>query len=285
MVINNVQVTVLIEDTKNSAKPELEAKHGLSYLVTAKSGKNKVTIMMDTGPSATTLLHNVEQLGVNLQDVDVVVLSHGHYDHTGGLIEALKRMKKHVPVVAHPKSFDPKFAMMPHIRSIGAPCKLSDIENVDGKTVLVAGPVKVADGITTTGEVPRNTAFEKVEGFWTVDNAQLVNDLVVDDQSLVLNVENKGLIVLAGCAHAGIINTIKHAQTITKTSKVYAVLGGFHLLDIDKEKIQKTVEDLKLFDPEFVGPCHCTGKKASKMLAEVFGDRYRLLVTGDVLEL
>jgi 7,8-dihydropterin-6-yl-methyl-4-(beta-D-ribofuranosyl)aminobenzene 5'-phosphate synthase len=237
--IENVQITILLENTKYNSKPELEAKHGLSYIITATSGKNKVTIMIDAGPSASALLHNVEQMGINMQDIDIVVLSHGHYDHSGGVIEAMKLMKKHVPIVAHPKCFDPKFAMMPHLRSIGAPFNPSDVDTVGGRPVLVAGPVLIAEGITTTGEVPRNTEFETVEGFWTVDHAQFVKDVMFDDLSIVLNVKDKGLVVIAGCAHAGIINTVKHAQNITKTNKVYAVLGGFHLMDGENKKIQK----------------------------------------------
>jgi 7,8-dihydropterin-6-yl-methyl-4-(beta-D-ribofuranosyl)aminobenzene 5'-phosphate synthase len=145
--------------------------------------------------------------------------------------------------------------------------------------------VKIADGITTTGEVPRTTAFENVRGFWTVKDRSFVDDLMLDDQSLVIDVEDKGLIVVAGCAHSGIINTIKYAQKITGNSRVYAVLGGFHLISADAKRIQATVDELKKFDPEFVGPCHCTGKKATKKIAEAFGDRCRPLHTGDVIEL
>jgi len=284
MTAKNVQITVLIEDSKSSAKPKLKSKHGLSFYIQAKIGDNKVTVLMDAGPSSEALLHNVDAMGVNLEDVDVIALSHGHYDHTGGLLEALKRMKKRVPVIGHPTVFEPKLSLMPHLRLIGSPFRCSDVESVGGVPLLVADPVKIADGIATTGEVPRITAFESVRGFWTVRNRSFVDDVMLDDQSLVIDVENKGLVVVAGCAHAGIINTIKHAQKITETSRVYAVLGGFHLWNAENKRIQATADELEKLDLEFVGPCHCTGKKAIKKIAETFGDRYQPLHTGDIIE-
>ncbi len=284
MSVKNVQIAVLIENSKNSAKPKLQAKHGLSFFITATIDDSTVKIMMDAGPSLEVLLNNVGVLGVNLEDVDVVALSHGHYDHTGGLIEALKQMKKRVPVIGHPTLFDPKLKLMPHLTLIGAPFRHSDVESVGGVPLMATGPVKIADGITTTGEVPRTTDFESVRGFWTVHNKSFVDDLMLDDQSLVIDVENKGLVVVAGCAHSGIINTIKYAQKITGNSRVYAVLGGFHLWKADDKRIQATVDELKKLDIGFVGPCHCTGKKAIKKFAEAFGDRYRPIRMGDIIE-
>jgi 7,8-dihydropterin-6-yl-methyl-4-(beta-D-ribofuranosyl)aminobenzene 5'-phosphate synthase len=284
MVVNNVQITVLIEDTKSPAKPHLKSKHGLSFFIKAKIGDDEVTTLMDTGTSPELLLHNVDAMGVNLEDVDVIALSHGHYDHTGGLLEALKRMKKRVPVIGHPSVFEPKLSLMPHLRLIGAPFIASEVEAAGGIPLFAADPVKIADGITTTGEVPRRTAFESVRGFWAVQNGKFVEDIMLDDQSLVIDVEGKGLVVVAGCAHAGIINTIQHAQKITENSRVYAVLGGFHLISADDKRIQATVDELEKLDPKFIGPCHCTGKKAIKKIAETFGDRYQPLHTGDIIE-
>jgi 7,8-dihydropterin-6-yl-methyl-4-(beta-D-ribofuranosyl)aminobenzene 5'-phosphate synthase len=284
MAVKSVNVTVLMENNKNSSKPKLEAKHGLSFLVTATIGDNKVTVLMDTGPSPDALMNNVDTLGVDLQNVDVVVLSHGHYDHTGGLIAALKRIKNRVPVIGHPLLFDPKLKVMPSLKLIGAPFKLSDVESAGGVPVLATNPVKIAEAITTTGEVPRTTTFEKVKGFWTVQNTNFKDDVMIDDQSLVLDVKNKGLVIVSGCAHSGIINTIKYAQKITQNKKVYAVLGGFHLMGSDDNTVQSTVDALKEISPEIVAPCHCTGKKATKKIDEAFKGRCRPLRTGDSIE-
>lgn len=284
MTVKNVQITVLIEDSKSSTKPSLKAKHGLAYLIKAKVNNSNLAIMMDTGPTPEVLLHNVDAMDINLQNVDVIALSHGHYDHTGGLIAALKQIRKRVPVIAHPTVFGPKLKIMPHLKFIGAPFNASEVESVGGIPLLAADPVKIADGITTTGEVPRRTAFEKVRDFWTVQNGRFLEDKMLDDQSLIIDVENKGLVVVSGCAHSGIINTIKYAQKITENNKVYAVLGGFHLGNAENKRIQATVDELEKIDPKFIGPCHCTGKKATQKIAETFGDRCHPLHTGDIIE-
>ena len=283
MAVKNVKITVLIEDTKNPAKSKLRAKHGLSFFITAKIDDNEVNIMMDTGPSSDYLLHNADKMGINLQKTDIITLSHGHYDHTGGLMGTLNKTKKGVLVVGHPEIFDPKLSLMPHLRFIGTPCKPSDIESAGGVPLMVTGPAKLANGIITTGEIQRTTAFENVNGFLAAHKQKLIDDLMPDDQALIINLENKGLVIVSGCAHSGIINTIKHAQKITKTKNVYAVLGGFHL-SADDERIRATVDELKKLDLKFVGPCHCTGKKATEKIAEAFADRCRPLQTGDVIE-
>ena len=285
MAVKNVEITVLIENTRSKSKPELKSRHGLSFYIRAQIGdEEQVTVLMDAGPSAEVLLHNVKELGVNLEDVDAVVLSHGHYDHTGGLIDALKQMKKGVPVIGHPTLFEPKLKIMPHLKSIGAAFKVSDVESAGGVPLLAKDSAEIGDGIVTTGEVPRVTSYENVKGFCTVHNSSFVDDLMIDDQSLVIDVEGKGLVIVSGCAHAGIINTVKYAQKIADNSRVHAVLGGFHLISADDKRIQATADELEKLDVKFVGPCHCTGKDANRKLAQVFGDRCRVLHTGDVIK-
>ena len=211
MAVKKVEIVVLILDS-SLVESKLKSKHGLAFFIEAKIGDKEVTIMLDTGPSSDHLLRNADKMDINLQKIDIVTISHGHYDHTGGLIGTLKKIEKRVLVIAHPKIFDPKLKIMPHLRFIGTPCKPSDIESAGGVPILVTDPVKIANGITTTGEVPRTTAFERIRGFLTVHNRRLVEDFMLDDQALIIDVENKGLVVVAGCAHSGIINTIKHAQ-------------------------------------------------------------------------
>ncbi len=283
MVVKKVEIAVLIVDS-SLVEYKLKSKHGIAFFIQAKINDKEVTIMMDTGPSSDDLLCNADKMGIDLQKTDIVALSHGHYDHTGGLLGTLKKIEKRVLVIAHPKIFDPKLKIMPHLRFIGTPCNSSDVESAGGVTILATDPVKIANGITTTGEIPRTTDFEKIGGFLTVHNNRLIEDVMLDDQALIINLENKGLVVISGCAHAGIINTIKHAQNLTETKKVYAVLGGFHLINADDKRIQATVDELKKLNLEFIGPCHCTGKKATKRIAEAFGDRCRPLHTGDVIK-
>ena len=283
MVVKNVEIEVLVVDSR-LVKAKLKSRHGLALFIQAKIDDKEVTILMDTGQSSNDLLGNADKMDIDLQKIDIVALSHGHYDHTGGLLGALKKIKKRVLVIAHPRIFDPKLKIMPHLRFIGTPCKSSDIEYAGGVTIQATDPVNIAKGITTTGEIPRTTAFEKIGGFLTVHNNRLVEDLMLDDQALIINLEKKGLVVISGCAHAGIINTIKHAQNLTGTNKVYAVLGGFHLINVDDKRIQATVDEFKNLDLEFIGPCHCTGAKATEKIAEAFGDRCRPLLTGDIIK-
>jgi len=281
-------LTALIEDSveiEDESKKRLIAKHGLSILVEAKVENVEICILMDTGPSSEALLNNVDVMGVNLRKIDAVVLSHGHYDHTDGLIGVLRSIGKHVPVLAHPKVFYPKFVIKPKLRFTGAAFTSSTVEKAGGVLLLASDPLEIADGMTTTGEIQRTTIYEKVSGFFTVEEGRFIEDFVLDDQALVINLKNKGLVVITGCAHAGVVNTILHAKKIMKTNKIYAVLGGFHLVNADDKRIQATVTDLAKFNPDLLGPCHCTGEKATRKLEEAFGDKCRPLKTGNVLRL
>ena len=280
-----MKLTVLVEDSVNAKKTNLMAKHGLSFFVEAATSDGEVSIISDTGPSSEALLHNIDIMSINLRKTDVIVLSHGHYDHVGGLIEVLKCIGKRVPVVVHPKIFGLKLRVKPFLMFRGAPFTPYDVEIAGGVLLYAENPVTITEGITTTGEVERTLALASVEGFWTVDNGRFVKDVMLDDQGLIIDVEGKGLIVVTGCAHSGVVNTVRHAKKITGTDKVYAVLGGFHLADADKDRIETTIRELEKLNLKFIGPCHCTGSKVVKRLEEAFGDRCSPLQTGDIVEL
>ena len=284
-MVKKVKLTVLIEDSVDTRKTNLMAEHGLSFVVEATTSDGEVSIILDTGPSSEALLHNVDIMDINLRKTKVIVLSHGHYDHVGGLIEVLKCIGKRVPVVVHPKIFEPKFKVKPVLMFRGAPFTPSDVEMAGGVLLYAENPVTIAEGVTTTGEVERTLALESVEGFWTVDDGRFVKDVMLDDQALLIDVEGKGLVVVTGCAHSGVVNTVRHAKKITGTNKVYAVLGGFHLASAENNRIETTVKELEKLNLKFIGPCHCTGSKAVKRLKEAFEDRCNPLQTGDVVEL
>jgi len=283
-LVDSLELTVLIEDSKNPEKPSLSAQHGVAFLVKAKTGKSTISILMDTGPSG-AVLKNAEELGVNLKKVDVIVLSHGHYDHTDGLLHVLRRIKKLVPVVVHPKAFNPKFNFKPNLTFIGPAFNLSDVRKAGGVPLLASNPVKLAEGILTTGEVERKTPFERVEGFWTVENETFVEDRIPDDQALAVNLKDKGLVVITGCAHSGVVNTIEHSKKLTGINRVHAVIGGFHLINADKNRIKATAEEIEKLKVELLAPCHCTGSKATSWLQRTLGERCRPLRTGDALQL
>ena len=146
-------------------------------------------------------------------------------------------------------------------------------------------PLDVAPGVMTTGEVARLESFEKVEGFCTVKDGQYCEDSIPDDQALAINLPGKGLVVITGCAHSGIINTIRHAQKITGVEELHAVVGGFHLMGADEKRIDATAKALQNLDPALVRPGHCTGQKAVCRLQEALGERCRPLATGDSIQL
>ncbi|RLI05553.1 MBL fold metallo-hydrolase [Candidatus Bathyarchaeota archaeon] len=281
-MIKKLKVTVVVENSTSIRNPELLGKHGLCLFLEVEDETGETTILMDTGPSPEVVLHNVNKLGLNLKKVNVVFLSHGHYDHTGGLIEVLKVIDRRTPIVVHPNVFSPKYTSK--LRFVGLPFKLSEIENVGGRLILAKNPVKITENILTTGEIERKVEFEETKGFVTVENGIFKEDILMDDQALIVKVEGKGLIIFSGCAHAGIINTIKHAQKITGIEKVYGVLGGFHLENAPKERLDATIRELVKLKPKVVGPCHCTGLKAINQIANTLSEAFILFQTGDVVE-
>jgi 7,8-dihydropterin-6-yl-methyl-4-(beta-D-ribofuranosyl)aminobenzene 5'-phosphate synthase len=284
--MRSVNLRVIVEDSTSIEKPDLLAKHGLSILVEVELEDScRLKLMVDTGPSDDLVLRNMKSMAICPKEIDLIMLSHGHYDHTGGLLGILRKVGRQIPVILHPKALSPKLKLKPFMKYIGWPGRLSDIERAGGVVLLNRSPVALADDISTSGEIDRVTTFEDVEGFWTIDNGALTRDNMVDDQALFIKFKNKGLGVVTGCAHAGVINTIRHAQKIMKTEKVYAVIGGFHLSQVNNERIEATIRELTNLGPEIVCPCHCTGLNAARKLIEAFGDRCMPLRTGDVLRL
>ncbi len=283
-MLKRFSLTVVVEDTISPQKKNvgLEAKHGLSIVI--QQSRPRKSILMDTGQSSETLLHNMEILGLDLEKIDAVFLSHGHYDHTGGLSVVMEKTNRHVPVIAHPDVLKPKFKATPTLRCIGSPLKRSCLDQFS-RFLLARNSVVITENILTTGEIERLTQYEKPRGFWTVEGDVFVEDQVQDDQALILNLPKKGLVVIAGCAHAGIVNTVRYAQKLTGTKKVHAVIGGFHLNDSSEETVKATISDLAEINPDLICPCHCTGQKPLFRLIEAFGRRYSSIKTGDILEL
>jgi len=263
----------------------LVAKHGLSFFTELKAGGHTTNLLMDTGPSADIVLQNSHRLGIDLRKVDYIVLSHGHYDHTGGLLGVLKFIDKKVPVILHPEALKPKFVVKKkRLKKVGLPFPISELEGSKGILSLNRRTSSIMPGVWVSGEIKRVSPFERVKGFKTKKGDKLVDDNMLDDQALFLKVGKKGLCVITGCAHAGLINTIRQAQRITGSREVYAVVGGFHLANAGRERIRETIEELRNTGVRAIKPCHCTGKKAIAELIKAFGERCKQLRTGDVVE-
>jgi len=265
-----LRITTLSENTAGAGN--LLAEWGLSILVET----DKVNILLDTGASISAS-HNADILGIDLSKIDKIVLSHSHYDHTGGLRQVLRKMRGEVEVIAHPDIWAAKYARRQgkKDRHIGVPFQRQELESLGANFTLTTKPTKITDGIMTTGEIPMVTDFEEIEPdrFFVKEETGWQPDKLLDDQALIINTE-QGLVIIMGCAHRGIINTLYHAQKLTGTKAIHMVLGGCHLISASKERIRSTTAALRELDIQKLGVSHCTGLPAAVIMAQDFGDRF-----------
>ncbi len=275
-----LRITTLSENT--AGRTNLLAEWGLSILVEA----DDASILLDTGQSVSTG-HNVNILGVDLSRVDRIVLSHGHADHTGGLRQILRQMKKEVEVIAHPDIWAAKYRYRQGEppRYIGVPFRLQELESLGARFNITREPVKITDDIMTTGEIPMVTDFEKIEtNLMIKEGADWQPDKLMDDQALIIKTE-PGLVVIPGCAHHGLINTLYHAQKLTGVREIYAVLGGTHLVTANEEQIYSTIAALRELGVQRLGISHCTGLPAAVILSQEFGENFFFNNAGTVTNL
>ncbi|MFC1916862.1 MBL fold metallo-hydrolase [Chloroflexota bacterium] len=276
-----LRITTLSENTAGVGN--VLAEWGLCILVET----DEVTILLDTGQSISAS-HNADILGIDLSRIDKIVLSHGHYDHTGGLRQILRKRKKEVEIIAHPDVWAAKYARRKGQadRYIGMPFQRQELESLGANFNLTTEPVKITDNIITTGEVPMVTEFEEIEPnrFFIKEDSGWRPDKLLDDQALIINTES-GLIVLLGCAHRGIINTLYHARQLTGVKPVHAILGGCHLISASEERVWSTIAVLKELDVQSLGVSHCTGLPAAVIMAQEFGDRFFFNNTGTSVNL
>jgi 7,8-dihydropterin-6-yl-methyl-4-(beta-D-ribofuranosyl)aminobenzene 5'-phosphate synthase len=257
-----------------------EGAHGLSMLVRITLGDITRSLLFDAGGSVNGLVHNLDCLELNPRDFSCIVLSHGHFDHVLGLVGLQQRLGRLAfPVTIHPDAYLERGAKLPNgkINAIGAPSRqgLRDagLELIEGAT-----PSFVLEKMAlVTGQIARTNDYETGwpdhlavrNGEWTPDPD------ICDDQGLVIHVKDRGLVVLSGCGHAGIINTVKHAQAITGVSKVHAVIGGFHLgPNYFMQRVPSVVRDLVALQPAIVAPAHCTGYRAAFAVYEALPDAF-----------
>ena len=295
-------VDVLLTNTEAVTRPPLSrtgdiptdtllAEHGLSLLVTVYKGDESHTVLWDAGYSNIGVMHNLDMLGVDLGRVEAAALSHGHMDHTGSLYPVLERIPHRIPLVIHPGAFDaPRFFGLADGRRLLFPQTLVKEDLIRRNIDLVenVAPTPLADGtILVTGEVERVTSFEKgLPNAGLERNGEVVGDPIADDQALVVHLKGKGLVIIAGCSHAGIINTILYARKITGIQEVYGVVGGFHLSGPFFEKIiEQTIAEFKKIGPKVLSPMHCTGWKAINQISEAFPEAFILNSVGSVIAL
>lgn len=269
----------------------LVAEHGFSLLVTLRRADRTESILFDAGLGRHTALHNLDVLGVRINDLRAVALSHGHIDHHGGPEGIVRRVgRPRMPLVLHPDAWRERKIVFPTGTEIHMPPpSRSDLEREGVEIVEERGPSLLVDGmVLVAGQVERVTDFEKgfppqqarAQGGWEPDT------WIWDDQPMVFNLKEKGLVVLSCCSHAGIINVLRHAQQITGEQRVYAVVGGLHLTGgLFEPIIPRTVDELAAIRPTVLVPCHCTGWKATHDLARRLPNAYVQTSVGTRLHL
>lgn len=283
-----INITVLSENTA-PLKGDLIAECGLSFLLEV----DDFTILFDTGRNI-SVCYNAQYLGIDLNKINKIVLSHSHSDHTGGLREVLMRMYKNksIEVIAHPDIWVTRFKISEGKRAKfkGIPFQKDELESIGANFSLNSRETWIGDKIVVSGEIPMQTDFEgnneneEGEKRYILKNNEYVEDQVADDQAIFIKSE-KGLVIVTGCAHRGIVNTILHARKITGMNKVYAVIGGAHLLNATNERITKTIDFFKEYSIEKIGLCHCTGFKAISLIYNQFPEKFLSIYTGTKLML
>jgi len=275
-----LRITTLSDNT--AGRGRFLAEWGLSFLVET----DEVNILFDTGKSISAS-HNANTVQFDLSQIDKIVLSHGHNDHTGGLRQILRKMKKEVEIIAHPDIWSAKYRRRQGEadKYIGIPFPRQKLESLGARFNLTTKPLKITDSIMTTGEIPMVTEFEEIDpNLFVKEGGGLQPDKLLDDLALVIKT-GAGLVVVLGCAHHGIINTLNHAQQLTGVKPIHAVLGGAHLISASEERIRLTIAALKELGVQRLGLCHCTDLPAACLLTQEFGDRFFLNNAGTITDL
>jgi len=280
-----LQSTNVVKRTLSPPPQAFLAEHGFSCLIKTSDGSEEHVILMDVGISGTCLLHNAQLLKIDLSKVEALILSHGHFDHCWGLREILSKIPRGIPLVFHPDAFLPRRFNLPALKiQVSMP---SLDENMLRKAGMEIRKIRedstlASGGVLVLGEIERITEFEKgMPGMEAEINGAWVADRFPDDRGVAVKVKNKGLVVIGGCSHAGIVNTVKHAQKVTGTPKVHAVLGGFHLTGPMMEPvIGPTMGEMKKINPDYIIPTHCTGWRAINQFAKEMPEQFILNTVG-----
>jgi 7,8-dihydropterin-6-yl-methyl-4-(beta-D-ribofuranosyl)aminobenzene 5'-phosphate synthase len=270
----------------------LHSEHGLAYYIETVLNGKVHTFMFDYGLDFQGVSKNMELLDLDARKLEALGLSHGHFDHHENLISILRynkaKIQKGIPLYVGEEAFAHRFVNLPAgrydpsgLNDLGQ-LKRDEIESLNlVKVVEVKEPTPIVPGAYLTGNIERVTPYEKGSPILFIKRGDKMElDLFMGEQSLIFNVKGKGLVILSSCAHAGIVNTVKHAQKITGINKVHTVIGGFHLIGAPMEKIQSTIEDIKAVNPDYVVPMHCTGWEAVTSFAKEMPKQFIINTAG-----
>lgn len=267
-------------------KNSILAEHGFSAIVTIYANDNPRSILFDFGFSEHGAAYNADALEVDLGAVEAMVLSHGHMDHFGGLEQLAERVGKNgIELVVHPTAFrTSRYVKISEEFKIKLPSLARQKIEKAGISIVESKEPRMLldDGLLFLGEIPKQTDFEKGFAKMHYEEEKVEKwDPIEEDTAIVINIKGKGLVILSGCAHSGIINTVEYAREVTGVDPVFVVMGGFHLTGADFEPIiGPTTEALKALNPQYVVPTHCTGRKAVMHIENEMPDKFLLNMSG-----
>ncbi len=262
-------------------KRGLLAEHGLSLWIEL----DQTRILFDTGQSG-VFSHNAKAMGVRLEDTDLVIFSHGHYDHTGGFLEFKEYLNPQAKIFIHPDAFRKRYVRKENKPvDVGIPWNSSSVGVEKNEVVFNTKPYLIADGILISGEIPRKTDFEDVPVYFETESpAGFVHDRIIDEQMLIIKEEGK-LYLFLGCGHPGVVNCLHYAAELFPEKEIAAVIGGMHLEGAEVSRLNKTVQSLLDFGVKKVIPLHCTGENAVNEIKKIFGEACLTPMVGEGIRL
>jgi 7,8-dihydropterin-6-yl-methyl-4-(beta-D-ribofuranosyl)aminobenzene 5'-phosphate synthase len=289
-----ITITIIADNYTETTRPSykianrytagnLYAEHGLScHIETVVDGRSH-SLLFDFGRTFQGVSPNIDTLKIDLDKLEALALSHGHQDHWGDIVGILKSRKekvsKGIPLYVGEDAFAERGQGQ---RVAHRPPKKEEIDALGiVKIVEIIDPTPIVSGAYLTGRIEKVTDYEKVDpGRWVKIGDRLEPETFIGEQSVVLNLKGKGLVVVTGCGHIGLVNTVKHAQKITGITKVHAIMGGFHLTGAKEDLIKRTVADIKATVPDYIVPMHCTGFEATGVFAKEMPDQFILNTVG-----
>ena len=279
----NAKITVVVDNcVPMSAQRPFVGELGLSMLLEVQG----VRLLLDTGQSS-AVVHNLGLLGVAPGSLDMIVISHGHYDHTGGLYPVLVNARKRLPVYMHEEGFTSRFSVSRgQKRFIGIPYRQEQLTTLGADWSLIREPLEILPGLWLSGSVPRVTDYETGDTRLVIpdeDNGCDCRDEINDDMALFYKSE-KGLVVISGCTHAGLVNMVRHGLAVTGCDRLHGWIGGTHLAPVDARQQESTISQLMAYQPDFVAANHCTGFAMMARLQQAFGERFIPAFVSEAIE-
>ncbi|MCK5914194.1 MAG: MBL fold metallo-hydrolase [Desulfuromusa sp.] len=267
----SIRLTILCENSVDRVSPYgLLGEHGFSCHLQTPVGD----FLFDTG-GGMTIMNNAKLMGIDFTKLQGIMFSHGHFDHTGGLKQVLEKTGK-IPIYAHPDLFSEHSSRNSgKMHNIGVPWPRTELEKLGADFIFSADPYEVTPELLLSGEVPRNNKVETGDPnlLSTSESGKQITDPLHDDLSLFIKTD-KGLVILLGCAHAGLLNIIDHAIKVTGQEKIHMIVGGTHLKFCSEEQMAATLDRLEELKIDKIGASHCTGLRGARMLAERLGERF-----------